>query len=457
MTRPEQVDRPLTEPGDEPATRRGEDQPEERERADHDRARGGAPTPKLWANCGSTGVMRPKPSAMTNAEAMRTQISRGILTPAAASVRGEADTIHQYAVHRRHQARRRAPRHCRGQRAATATTRGRVAAATRRVSRNRHGAGIHHERARAVANPRASIATASSAAACRVRTSRPDGEGTEVADDGARANARTPPVLGSAGPGPARSRPRRRSGSAGARRPSPRRVGRAGAARCARWSPRRSGSIQGISTADGRTMTSTRRATVSAGSRSRPARNHVDHPTESAATSPGSMRRPIPRRRPGGGVPGPGAARPTTARTTWVASTARLVVQCGERTPAGTARSAPVSSASGPQRATRGVAVGPAGSDRPPVVRSRRWTARGPVDDVARRASRRRQRRPPTGMPRRGRRRQPRCGGPGRRWARRRGGPVARAGARRRRRGGAARRRRGAGGRPWRGGPGRAP
>src|SRR5215207_8328977 len=57
-----------------------------------------APTPKLCANCGSTGVMSPKPSAMTKAEAMRTQISRGIFTCAPGSVRGEADTIHQYAV-----------------------------------------------------------------------------------------------------------------------------------------------------------------------------------------------------------------------------------------------------------------------------------------------------------------------------------------------------------------------
>ena len=42
-----------------------------------------APTPKLWANCGSTGRMSPNPRAMTNADAMRTQISRGIRTFAA--------------------------------------------------------------------------------------------------------------------------------------------------------------------------------------------------------------------------------------------------------------------------------------------------------------------------------------------------------------------------------------
>jgi hypothetical protein len=56
-----------------------------------------APTPKLCANCGSTGRISPKPSAMTNADAMSTQISRGIRTSSATGVTGMAYTIDQYA------------------------------------------------------------------------------------------------------------------------------------------------------------------------------------------------------------------------------------------------------------------------------------------------------------------------------------------------------------------------
>ena len=61
-----------------------------------------APTPKLCANCGSTGRISPNPRAMTNAAATSTHSSRGMRTAAEGSVTGVADTIHQYAVrHRR--------------------------------------------------------------------------------------------------------------------------------------------------------------------------------------------------------------------------------------------------------------------------------------------------------------------------------------------------------------------
>ena len=61
-----------------------------------------APTPKLCANCGSTGRISPNPSAMTNADATSTHSSRGMRTAAGGWVTGVADTIHQYAVpHRR--------------------------------------------------------------------------------------------------------------------------------------------------------------------------------------------------------------------------------------------------------------------------------------------------------------------------------------------------------------------
>ena len=57
-----------------------------------------APTPKLCANCGSTGRISPNPSAMTNADATSTHSSRGMRTAAEGWVTGVADTIHQYAV-----------------------------------------------------------------------------------------------------------------------------------------------------------------------------------------------------------------------------------------------------------------------------------------------------------------------------------------------------------------------
>ena len=73
------------------------------------------------------------------------------------------------------------------------------------------------------------------------------------------------------------------------------------------------------------------------------------------------------------GTPARGGQSPTTASTSWLASTARLVVQCGDSTPAGTASSAATSRASGPQRATSGIAVGggggPSGAEG-----SSRWT-----------------------------------------------------------------------------------
>src|SRR5688500_15915671 len=56
-----------------------------------------APTPKLCANCGRTGVISPNPRAMTNADAMRTQISRGMRTFSPARFGEEADTVAQYA------------------------------------------------------------------------------------------------------------------------------------------------------------------------------------------------------------------------------------------------------------------------------------------------------------------------------------------------------------------------
>ena len=58
-------------------------------------------------------------------------------------------------------------------------------------------------------------------------------------------------------------------------------------------------------------MTSTRSATVRAASRSWPARNHVDHPTESAATSPGTVRTATRRARARPPPRPPGAHRPT--------------------------------------------------------------------------------------------------------------------------------------------------
>ncbi len=51
-----------------------------------------APTPKLWANCGSTGGISPNPRAMTKADAMSTQSSRGMRTFSRGSD-GGADTI----------------------------------------------------------------------------------------------------------------------------------------------------------------------------------------------------------------------------------------------------------------------------------------------------------------------------------------------------------------------------
>lgn len=58
-------------------------------------------TSKLRANCGSTGVIRPKPMAMMKVAPTRIQISRGIgMRPVAASVNGGvaglADTSQQY-------------------------------------------------------------------------------------------------------------------------------------------------------------------------------------------------------------------------------------------------------------------------------------------------------------------------------------------------------------------------
>ena len=148
----------------------------------------------------------------------------------------------------------------------------------------------------------------------------------------------------------------------------------------------------------------------------------------------------------------PGAQRPTTASTSWVASTARLVVQCGESTPAGTASRAPASRASGPHRATSGTPAGAgtaglAGAPRggaPVVARSTTWASWVAVTTAPR----------PPGRPRRARRRRPRCRGPGRRSARRRAAPAGRGAGPRPRRAAAAHPRRAGAGRRPRGGPG---
>ena len=127
--------------------------------------------------------------------------------------------------------------------------------------------------------------------------------------------------------------------------------------------------------------------------------------------------------------PRPGRREADDGEQAWSARTARLVVQCGDRTPAGrpaSRREQGEGAAPGEQRGDgrcRWLALRRGAELVDVVARSTTW----------RRGSPRRRRPRPTGMPRRGRRRRPTCAGPDRPSARRRAAPMDRGGGRRHR------------------------
>ena len=317
--------------------------------------------------------------------------------------------------------------------------------ATRRVSRRCHGAGIHHERDWAVANPRASIATARSAAARRVRTSSPivRAPGARRPCAGERQDRRG---RGSAAPGTARTRSRRTSARAAARPRSRRRaVGQAQplgevVAEAVGVDPR---DEHGRRQHDDEHPQGDGEGGVEVAAGEEPRRP----PDREGGDEPGQHPHGDPRQaaRPTGPGPRGGQRRRRRARPGSRARP-RLVVQCGDRTPAGTASSAATSRASGPQRATSGVAAG--GARAAPGQGARAGgDRRRPVDDVGVVGRGDDRARRPPGRRRRDRRRRPTCAGPARRWARRRAAPEGRGGRMRRPPGAAARRRRGGAGR----------
>ncbi len=258
------------------------------------------------------------------------------------------------------------------QRTLTATTSGRAARTTRRVSRPRQGAGTHHVRAGRGEPPGVHRDGEVGGGA-----QRPDeesqGQGAEVGGDG---------------PGPApRPEPSHPSGRASSRQISPKEwtrwsaaavatTGRAGSrSRWARWSPSRSGSIHGTRTAEGSTMTRTRSATVRAGSRSRPANSHVDQPTEGPRTIPGAAGHP--RAPAGRALARPGGGEPDDGEGDLDAST--------HATPSSAARGPPPGARGARRRAAPGGRSARRGGTRAAPLRRRGGpTARlgRPVDDV---------------------------------------------------------------------------
>ena len=167
---------------------------------------------------------------------------------------------------------------------------------------------------------------------------------------------------------------------------------------------------------------------MSAGSRSRPARNHVDQPTESAATEPGQH----PHGDPAGATGRPGTpargGQPDDGEQ-------QLGREHGQARRPVRRQDPGRHGEQGRRRAGRAARSGrPAGSRWAAAAGRRRGGVRAggrssPGRRRGRRGSPRRPRRRPPGRPRRGRRRPPRCGGPARPSARRRAAPAARGGA----------------------------
>ena len=125
------------------------------------------------------------------------------------------------------------------------------ASTTRTVSRTRHGAGIHHERATRGGEPARVHGDGEVGGGAQGAHEQPHGQGAEVGDDRARRRATRRRGRGPGGPGRARARSRR-SECTRCRAAEVATTGRSGSrSRWARGSPRASGSIHGISTADG--------------------------------------------------------------------------------------------------------------------------------------------------------------------------------------------------------------